>query len=719
MQNSIRYNMRNFFLFLSLFAFAATLSAQPLNRATYATMIKTADEQLEKQDYYNAIDWYEKAYEEQRDYDLAIRLGHLNYFVRDYTRAARWFSRALRRDKKGKYTEDRFTYAMALKMDNNYEEAMTEFQTYLETGTDETKKQLAQIEIDGIEYAAIAPEPEFLTVSNAGREINSKNSEYSAVLAPGGNNMYYASMMNDELVVIDKKAENYLVQIYSSGKTDDGWGEPSALPQDINREGYHTANVTLSPDGRRMYFTRQLLTGNVVSESKIFMSESTGGTAWGPSKEVLGVNGEWIANHPAVGELFGQEVLFFTSDMDGGEGGLDLYYATYKGDGVYGDPINMGPKLNTIGDEMTPYYRDGVLYFSSNGHPGFGGKDIFSAEWDGQRWSAPKNMGKVYNSTVDDLYFMLDEEGYRGFLVSNRPDPNSRSLKSKTCCNDIYNVNLKKIELDLLAKVFDDSTKEALKEATMQLIDLTESEEGTVAANKTNNEANSFPFALEIDKFYRLITSREDYFPDTVEFNTVGLLESKSFEAPIYLKPAPVFITITKENPIVLENIFYDFDDDKILPEAEQDLELVFELMTEYPEMVVELSSHTDARGNDNYNKELSQRRAESARRWLMKKDIPRKRIQAVGFGETEPKTVSAKIAAQYDFLNEGDVLTEEFINALETEEQQESAHQINRRTEFRIVEGPTSIKIEETRLIRRGATEVDKAPEVEDEKKN
>src|SRR5690606_1328128 len=124
---------------------------------------------------------------------------------------------------------------------------------------------------------------------------------------------------------------------------------------------------------------------------KIYYSENSG-SGWGPAYEVGGVNGNWIAKHPAVGELFGKEVLFFVSDMPGGEGGSDLYYATAIGSGMYGDPVNLGPKLNTPSDEETPFYRDGILYFSSTGHPGLGGFDVFSSTWNGTTWSEPKNM---------------------------------------------------------------------------------------------------------------------------------------------------------------------------------------------------------------------------------------------------------------------------------------------------------------------------------------
>lgn len=707
--------MRRLLLFTVLAMLAGNLDAQPLNRATYSTMIKIADQKLAEEDYYNALDWYEQAYEEVQDVDVAMKIARLYYFLRDYVKAERSYTRAFRKDRKEVYFEERLTFAQCLKMNGKYDEAIKEFESYISKSTDEAKKEQAQIELEGAKFARIAPDAKNMTVSNAGQNVNSSYSEYSAVLAPGGQKMYYSSFNSEEIIVVDKNNTDYFAKIFSADRTAEGWSKGVALDEKINRPDYHNSNVTLSPDGKRMFFTRQLLSGNVVSESKIYMSEFKSG-GWTPANEVEGVNGAYIANHPAVGELFGSEVLFFTSDMEGGQGGMDIYYSSYKG-GKYGQPLPLSPKINTTGDEYTPYYRDGILYFSSTGHPGLGGFDIFSSEWNGAVWSEPVNMGKGYNSSVDDLYFMLDESGYSGFLLSNRPGTRWLKSKGKTCCDDIYNVSLKIILADLRTTVFDQETEEALSGATVQLIDLTEEEQaGSVIDTKTNGNGNLFDFPLELDKFYRLIATRADYYSDTLEFNTMGLLDSKTFEIPVKLKPTPVYITISKEEPIELENIYYAFDDDKILPAAEPDLNFVLEIMNEYPDMVIELSSHTDSRGNDAYNRELSQRRAESARNWLLARGVERKRIQAVGYGETVPKTVTANITQEYPFLKAGDVLIESFIEALATEEEKEGAHQVNRRTEFKIVSGPTSIKIEETRLIRKGAREVRDETE---EKKN
>ena len=693
--------------------------SQPITTSSYETMIETAEEALSNQDYYNALEWYEKAYEEKNDRALTLTIAELHYQLRDYSRAERWYGRLLKRDKKNEHADKRFIYGRILKMNGDYTEAVAELQRFVNESYNDSLKTLAKNEIVGAQMALEMPDlMQGLTIENIGKSINTSHSEYSPVFGPTTDKIYFAALntkdSEKEPIEVDQSNTDFHARIYTSTKETVRdkvkWGKKKELDKKINRPGAHTTNVSISEDGRTMYFNRVNLSGTVVGESKIYYA--TGGDgSWGAANEVAGVNGEYIAKQPVEGELFGNKVLFFVSDMPGGYGGFDLYYATKKDEGVFADPVNLGPTINTLGNEETPFYRDGTLYFSSTGHPGLGGFDIFYSAWDGSSWSEPTNMGKGYNTSVDDLYFSIDKEGYDGFIVSNREG--GRSLKSKTCCNDIYTFNIAQMYADLRAGLFTDK-KKVLKGGTMELVVIEGGARGQTES-KTNAEGNVFGFPLELEKSYLLVASAEGYYPDSTEFNTVGLTESTNFEKRLYLKPKPVpppedkYDTVRISEAIVLENILYDFDDDRIKPEAEPDLEIVLGLMNKYPEMVIELGSHTDNRGDDRYNKDLSQRRAESARRWLMRKDIPRARIQAKGYGESKPQTVSPKLAGLYDYLNEGDELTEAYIDKLADEEQQELAHSVNRRTEFTIIEGPDSIVMERIKKVETPA--VRKAP--------
>ncbi len=665
---------------LILFIFTlGFLNAQPLNRSTVADMLNTAEEQYERRDYYNALEWYEKAYAEEKDLNIAYKIAMLNEQLRDYRKAERSWKRIV--NKRSRKTPNpfmpaaRFNYARMLKMNGKYSEARSEFQLYISEAEDPNMINKAKTELIGCEMGREMDEVSGLKIENAGKKINTKYSEYSPYLA-SENEMYFTAIQADDVIVVEEAEDDFHSRAFVARKDGDNWGKASPLGTNINREGYHIGNLSITKDGSRMYFTRALLDGNELGESKIYYSDK-GNNGWGPANEVQGVNGDYLAKQPVVGELFGSEVLFFVSNMDGGYGGFDIYYSTRRGD-TYAPPVNLGDVINTAGNEETPFYLNGTLYISSDGHPGLGGFDIFSSDWNGSNWSKPTNLGKGYNSPQDDLYFTIDAEGYNGLLVSNREG--TRSAHGRTCCNDIWTVEKQKVILDLLATVYDDK-KEALSGATVQLVQMFENTPGETKQN-TKDKANVFSFPLDRETPYIVIATREGYYPDTLAFNTTGTNKTKTFEQQFYLKPLPVedvYETYTIDQPIELENIFYDFDDDKILPSAEQDLTVLFELMNKYEDMVIELGSHTDAQGATGYNRRLSQRRANSAKNWLTEKGIDPSRITSVGYGESQIR----------NHCTNGKKCSDE-------------EHRYNRRTEFKIVAGPTSIQIEKTRLKKK-----------------
>lgn len=694
-------------LLLWLSPLAGGLLAQPIGKSSYETMIALAEEAKGNRDYYNALVQYELAFEEREDATLVPIIAELYYLLNDYGKAERFLVRALRKDRDKALVYPRYMLGRTYKVNGKYDDAIPVLQEFIQLTTDPVLKQLAQNELTGAEFAlANTGGSKGVTLKAIDRNVNSRFSEYTPMLSQDGGTLYFASAPADGVIIMDdvNDPEKY-VRIFQSAKTNDKYAKPEALGVSINRPGVHSANVSLSPDGRRMYFNRIELKGNTAGTAKIYLSNQ-GDEGWKSANEVSGVNGNWLALHPAVGELFGQEVLFFVSDMPGGQGGLDVYYATHKGDGVYGDPVNLGPKINTPGDEYTPWWQEGTLYFSSNGLPTIGGFDIFYSVWDGSSWSEPTNMGMAYNSSADDISFRLDKEGYNGYFTSNRPEGRALEGFGKTCCDDIYSFSIARMYADLVVGAFEADKRQPLKGVTIQLVEMVNNTPGETA-DKTNATGNRFDFGLQLDKPYRVIASHPNYFPDTMSFNTAGLTASKTFEHRFFLRPRPVepdSIVINIEEPIVLENILYDFDDDRIRADAEPDLQVVLGIMNQYPNMRIELGSHTDARGADTYNRELSQRRAESARRWLVRNGIVRERIEAVGYGETVPKTVTAKQAADNPFLKEGEVLTEAYINTITGEEAQEKAHFLNRRTEFKIIEGPTSITIQRKALQKREA---------------
>ncbi len=669
--------LKKYILSLVLFSSFASLIAQPVTTVTYDVMLETAENAMAENDYVNALEWFQKAYKESKDKDIAVKIAGLSYLMRDYEKAEKAYDRILKRDRLNQYQDQRLYYAKSLKAMGKFQEAYNEFYSFAETTEDPEDKADAEFEMAGIKKMGELEQNIDAVIKYAGKKVNFGQAEYSPRYYNDGT-LYYGTFGENKAIEVEENGESSYVQIYTSKKNEEGEfekGEP--LSEEINRPGYHTSNVSFSPDGKRMFFTRSLLDVNEVGQSKIYVSYKND-QGWSPAAEVEGVNGEYIATHPVVGELFGNEVLFFVSDMDGGYGAYDIYYATRQGES-YSTPVNLGEKVNTVGDDITPYYNDGTLYFSSDGHQGMGGLDIFYSNWDGVRWSDATNIGYGYNTSTDDLYLSFNSEGTKGFLVSNRPDKDKRRLKSKTCCDDVYSVDIREIVIDLMAKVTD--ANGPLLGAQVDLIDLsTDSDKNT----KLNVTSNDFNFLLDSDRKYKVVFKKDGYFPDSLEFNTFGLLDDYTVKKNMELKPIPVepeVEIVTINQAIRLNNIYYDFDDDKILPAAEKDLNILYDLMNQYSDMIIELSSHTDAQGVSTYNQKLSQRRAQSATNWLINKGIASERIKPVGYGESQ--------------------LLNHCRNGVRCSDDE---HRFNRRTEFKIIGGPETIEIK--REVLKGSDE-------------
>lgn len=656
---------------LPLSIFALVLSAQPTTDIKYETMLEVAETAADSSDYYNAIEWFEKAYKESRDKDIAVAIADLSMLIRDYKKAERNYTRLLRRDKDGEYDYLRIDLARCLKYMGKYREALDEFNYVVSTTEDEEVKKQAQLELDGLEMMSDYAENIEAVVQFAGKEINTGSAESSPMTYVDGS-LYYGSFNRKNEIILDGDEPDYHAKIYAAPRNDKGgYDKPSALGEQINRVGFNNSGVSFSPDGKRMYFTRSRLQGTIVDYSKIYVAYKND-KGWGSAMELENVNGDYMAMHPYEGDLYGEPVLYFSSNMDGGSGGFDLYYCPIKGD-EYGIPVNLGEGPNTAMDEITPYYQEGTLYWSTDGRPGMGGLDIYYASWNGSEFADITNLGKNYNSSVDDFYLRFNKDGNMGFLVSNRPNKNKRKMKgSTTCCDDIYLINLRDIVIDL--KVFVNNEEGPLEGATIELVD--ESIDDALPESKNNFSSNDFNFLLDSDHSYKAVITREGYYPDSITFNTIGILDDYTVKKTVTLKPKPVEIVpeteiVTINQPIRLGNIYYDLDKWDILPESEDDLSYLQSLMLEYDDMVIELSSHTDSRGKSRYNQTLSQKRAESARNWLIERGISEDRIVPVGYGEEK-------------ILNR-------CVNGVRCPDEE---HRLNRRTEFKIIAGPETIEI-------------------------
>jgi outer membrane protein OmpA-like peptidoglycan-associated protein len=565
---------------------------------------------------------------------------------------------------------------MTKKYLGQYQDAAILFKEYIGDGDNPEIVERAKLELAGIEIAKKAQPDQKVVVELAAGNINKKTREMAPRMS-GIDEIYFSSLNRNGKVVMDDEEDDPFVKILKSTRADGKWSKGEKLDEKVNREGYNNLNPFVTRDGKRMYFNRvltDLLTYEEVTEAQVYVSYM-GEEGWGPARKVRGLGTEAQILHPVIGELFGREVMFFSANMEGGYGGMDIYYASKKDDEEFTNPVNLGSTVNSDGDDVTPFYVDGRMYFSTNGKPGLGGMDVFVSDWNGSEWSNPKNLGREINSPFDDWYFSIDENGTYGTMTSNRTGVNS--MRGPNCCDDIWTVFIDNIQVDVDVRVVHEGTP---TEADIELIKLIGDEPGTTESAKAS--AQNWPLEKEVG--YMIIASAEGYVADTVEFNTVGIRESTTLTHTLNLKtlpppepePEPEYETYTTEEPIRLNNIYYDYDDDKILPDAEQDLSLILELMNEYGDMVIELSSHTDARGEDDYNVDLSQRRANSAKSWLLEKGVLEERINPVGYGEK--------------------VILNQCTNGVTCTDDE---HRYNRRTEFKIISGPTSIKIKKQRL--------------------
>jgi peptidoglycan-associated lipoprotein len=361
--------------------------------------------------------------------------------------------------------------------------------------------------------------------------------------------------------------------------------------------------------------------------------------------------------------------LFFVSDISGGFGRKDIYKVTRSQQGeTWGKPENLGPDINTPGDELFPFLReDGSLYFASDGHIGMGGLDIFKANQQPDGSWVVQNMKSPVNSFADDFGISFEKGNEKGIFSSTRKGRGN---------DELYSFELPPLRFNVTGLVKDEKAGTPVSSAVVQLI----ASDGSNLQAETG-ETGDFKFALKQDVDYIFLASKRGYLNGKERETTKGQEKSRDFMVTILL-------TAT-DSPIELPNIFYDFGKWDLRPESMVSLDKLVETLTDptlNPNITIELMSHTDSRDTEEYNLDLSQKRAQSVVQYLIQKGVEADRLSAKGYGESSPKVVDSVIAGPYQFLKEGTVLTEAYINSLGSDEQKEIAHQINRRTEFRVL---------------------------------
>ncbi len=630
-------------------------------------------------EYFDAAAQYKKAYSQtppkqralrgQRALKMADSYRRINYTQR----AIAAYNNAVRYQQADSLTHLRL--AEQLMKNGNYKEAAKHFQTAIDSirkyDGDElrTYEQLARI---GLRSAQKAPawkeEGSSYTVKRE-NFFNSRRTDYSPMLTGDDwNQLFFTSTRNqakgDELSGITgtKNADIFVATKDEKGK----WQRPEVIDSELNSDGEEGA-CAFSPDGRTMYLT-QCKTDNSYPRYANIATSQRSDASWSKATELVLTRDTLSAYaHPAISP--DGEWLYFTSNMPGGKGGYDIWRVRLTTSGL-GGVENLGAPINTPGDEMFPTFRpNGDLYFSSNGHEGLGGLDIYIAKPVEAHDNVSRNdelyilehPGYPLNSQGDDFGMTFEGLKNKGFFASNRGDGKG--------WDHIYSFEKPEIIQTVKGWIYEAEGYE-----------LTQGQVYIVGNDGTNLKLSvkgdgSFVQEIKPNVDYVLLGTCKGFLNHQEHLRVDTVSESQEYVLQFPLA------SITA--PVMIDNIFYDFDKATLRPESTGALDKLVLLLKDNPNVTIELSAHTDYKGSAAYNKQLSQRRAESVVKYLVEHGIENDRLTPVGYGKEKPKTIRRKLTERYPFLKENDVLTEEFIKTLKEEEQQEQCNQLNRRTEF------------------------------------
>ncbi len=629
--------------------------------------LKRANAYYEAGGYFEAVELYRRDLDKVPKEEMGVylqRIAECYRLMGDARQAEIWYSKAIMRDASDPKVF--FYYAEMLKMGEKYDEAIEQYQKYKELVPNDP---LADIGIESSELAKKWLEsPAGYEIVNM-RTINSRQSDFSPAYASEDYTILLFTTSREEATG-SKKHEgtgDKFTDIYISQRDKRGnWSKPRSLDESINTPD-DEGTPSLTSDFNKLYFTRCRTSKRNKLGCEIMLSQRSE-QGWLSPEPVPIAADSMVVAHPSISE--DELTLYFVSNIPGGYGGNDLWKVTRTSPSdSWGEPINLGPDINTSMNEMFPYiHPDGTLYFSSDGHPGMGGLDIFRATplEDGNGWEV-ENMRYPINSSSDDFGIIFEKEREAGYFSSRRRDIGSRGG------DNIYLFYLPEIIYNLVGEVRDDKSGGLLASANVQLV----GSDGLIADAKTGDDG-AFRFMLNANTDYVLVASKEGYLNGRGRETTKGVAESTDFDMSIKLT--------STARPIELPNIFYDFDRWELRPESMAALDRLVEVLNENPTIIIELGAHTDSRGTLDYNYDLSQKRAQSVVNYLIEKGIPAERLRAKGYAQSQPKVVDEQLQVRLPFLSVGAKLDQRIIDNLSSEEQKEKVHQVNRRTEFRVL---------------------------------
>ncbi len=675
----INFKFLLFSLFLILFS-SSDLDAQKKNRVT-----QKADRAFESEMYFEASELYKKGYKKTKNKaikaEILYKQAECYRFTGKFKKAANFYKKAV----KAKFNNSNpiaiLRYADMLMMVGNYEKALDQYKKYSKKVPTDTK---AEKGIKSCEFAINwINNPTRYLISKMD-VVNSKNNDFSPAF---GNRdytkLYFVSSRkgssNDK---IDERTGEFFTDIYSTSLDKKGkWSKPKAELNPINSEN-HEGTLCLNQNGTTMFFTTCQSENKKSLGCEISISQLKG-KIWGSlNKLEVKVDSNTTIGHPTISA--DEKVVIFSAEMNGGYGGKDLWMVTRVARGQWSEPANLGPAVNTGGDEMFPFlHNDGSLYFASNGHVGMGGLDIFKSVLDDNGiYVSAINLKSPINSSADDFGMIVERKSERGYFTSNRKTWTGTDgvVNRSNGSDNIYQFELPPLVLTLQGVITDTKTGAVVTGATVKLVGDDES-----ALEVATDNTGSYNFELNPLTTYEILVSKEGYLNNKVAETTVGIDINTDIVRDINLDP------VKKE--IILPRIEYDFAKSELRPQSILDLDLLIITLNENPNIIIELNSHTDFRGTSSQNSKLSQERANVCVEYLISNGISSDRLVPNGKGELEPYVLTADDAKHDErggffskkIFKEGDVLTESYINKLK-KKFKELAHQYNRRTTFRVL---------------------------------
>lgn len=594
------------------------------------------------------------------------KIAELYRYTRNYTEAEKFYDQVCKGGQE-KYPDALFYLASMQKANGKHKEAkenLVKFKKISKDAADESLKKLYKTELEGCDLALqLKDSAAKAIVSPMSAEINNPHIDFSPIPV-SDNELIFGSLREKEAKFYDTKTADTmhlpLRKFYTAEKKADVWKFKGELEGPFNSKELNVANGVFSLDHSRFYFTRCEQNWQYKTICKIYFSEKKG-SEWSEPQlldDKINLQG-YTSTHPAMGRESkkNQEVLYFVSDRPGTRGGLDIWYAEYDArKKSFKAPKNAGSKINSAGIETTPFYdvKSKTLYYSTNGKANVGGLDVYSSSGELNKWEPSVNAGLPINSSADDLDFALKPDAKGGFVVSNRAG--GQSLYNATCCDDICEfVYTDFIELTAIGKILD---KEHACVEDVQLHVYIVNEEGKYLSEETTVKGCDYKLHLRPGFNYLIEGVKNGYFNNSIELSTKNITKSDTLKRDIQIEKIPV-------QPIVIPQLNYEFNSALLTPESKTILDTtIFVILNKNPDIIIELSSHTDNKGTDSYNMKLSQKRAESVVSYLANKGIDSKRLTAKGYGETKPLAPNSNP----DGSDNPD------------------GRQLNRRTEFKII---------------------------------